>query len=397
MRKIGILTYFKEYSNLGTNMQAYCTFKAIQGQYPDDFVEIIEYSGWKPAMKPYLSQISIKSLIKDFIRIKKYRKFFKDEYIFSSDKLISSNLKQSLDFIKKQNYDTIYVGSDTLLELKRAEKDELTAYWLDESVQCKKILIAASSHNVVFENLSSEQKNKIQKTIKDYSLLGVRDEATHRLLSHFTSDGDDRLQIIPDPTFTYDINYSFIENYLKRKKIAINKPIVCLHLTRNTEWASELASFFRKEGYIIASLRPAYYADIIFTDLSAFEQIGLYRYFDLVITHRFHDSIFSIKNLTPVIVYPEFHSDVTLYNENKNRTLFKSFNIEENYLSSKDMLNANSIINFHKKAISNFRDNEGLIRDVLIENKKKYESFISLSKEVSYNVKKNIINAQFPT
>ena len=125
--------------------------------------------------------------------------------------------------------------------------------------------------------------------------MGVRDEATFRLLSHFTVPGDDRLQIIPDPTFTFEIDYRYIEDYIIQRKLIFKKPIVCLHLLRSTKWASTLADYFRQEGYIIASLRPAYYADIIFTDLLAFEQIGLYRYFDLVITHRFHDSIFSIK------------------------------------------------------------------------------------------------------
>ena len=195
MRKIGILTYFKEFANIGTNLQSYCTLKAIQKLYPEDQVEIIDYSGWKPNKRPYLSQISLKSLFNDFIRIRKYMNFFKNDYVFSKEKLITANLKDSIDFIRNQNYDAIYVGSDTLLELKRAAKDELTAYWLDDSIKCRKFMIAASSHNVVFENLSSQQKIKIQNTINDYSLLGVRDEATFRLLSHFTAVGDERLQI----------------------------------------------------------------------------------------------------------------------------------------------------------------------------------------------------------
>ena len=145
---------------------------------------------------------------------------------------------------------------------------------------------------------------------------------------------------------------------------------------RDTKWASSLADYFRNEGYIVASLRPAYYADTIFTDLSAFEQIGLYKYFELVITHRFHDSIFCIKNLTPVIVFPEYFSDVTLYGENKNKTLFKSFNIEDNYISNKENLTAESIFDMHKQAITNFKNNEAFIKDTLLENKNKYESFV---------------------
>ena len=56
MKKIGILTYIREYANIGTNMQSYCTLKAIQKQFPYDQVELIDYSEWKPKIKPYLSQ-----------------------------------------------------------------------------------------------------------------------------------------------------------------------------------------------------------------------------------------------------------------------------------------------------------------------------------------------------
>ena len=70
MKKIGVLTYIREYANLGTNMQSYCTLKAIQRQYPDARVELIDYSGWKPSQRPYLSHITPSSLYKDIVRIR---------------------------------------------------------------------------------------------------------------------------------------------------------------------------------------------------------------------------------------------------------------------------------------------------------------------------------------
>lgn len=382
MRKIGILTYIKEYANIGTNMQAYCTLKAVQSQFPGDQVEIIDYSGWKPEKRPSLYGMTIKSLLNDFKRIRKYESFFTSRFVFSPGQLISADLKESLRFIRNQEYDAIFVGSDTLLELKRAKTDELTAYWLDSSIKARKFLIAASSHNVIFEHLSEKQLDSIQQTIDNYSLLGVRDEATLRLLSHFVMPGDKRLELIPDPTFMYDIDYSFIENYLKSKKFVFNKPVVCLHLLRTISWARELADYFRKEGYLVASLRPAWYADIIFNDLSPFEQLGLYRYFELVVTHRFHDSIFSIKNLTPVIVFPEFSSDVTSFGENKNLTLFKSFGIENNYISNRQDLNAASVFEMHRKAINDFRKNEQFISEKLVHNRNTYKNFLKSAAEV---------------
>lgn len=381
--KIGILTYIIEYSNLGTNMQSYCTLKAIQKAYPDAQVEIINYSAWKPSRKPYLTNISLHSLRNDYIRMKKYNSFFDKQLTFSKNKLVSSNLYKSIEFIKNQNYDAIYVGSDTVLELRGAKKDELTAYWLDKTIDCKKYLLAASSHNVVYDILSEDQKINIQKTIDSFSLLGVRDDATFRLLSNFTSKEDERLQIIPDPTFTYEIDYSHIEQYLKRRKIIFNKPIICLHLTRGTKWAWDLSRYFRKKGFIIASLRPAYYADIIFTDLSPFEQIGIYKYFDLVITYRFHDSIFCFKNYTPVIVFPENVTDVTSYSENKNLTLFKSFNVDKiNYIENKNRISARYLIDIYQEAIRNMKNNDEFIKTVLKKHKEKYESFINESKRI---------------
>ena len=383
MKKIGILTYIKEYTNLGTNMQSYCTLKAVQRAFPDDRVELIDYSLSRPSRKPYLSNVSWHSLRDDYVRMKKYRAFFKEELTFSAAGLISSNVDESIEYIKKQNYDAIYVGSDTVLELRGARQDGLTAYWLDPAIDCKKFLIAASSLNVVYESLSKKQKEKIQKAIDGFSLLGVRDDATFRLLSKFASKGDGRLRIIPDPTFTYEIDYGYVERYLAKRKMVIDKPIVCLHLTRDAQWAREASDYFRKEGFVIASLRPAYYADVIFTDLSPFEQMGIYKYFHLVITHRFHDSIFCFKNHTPVIVFPEYVADVTRYGENKNLTLLRSFNVDKiNYIENKNKISARYLIDIYQDAIRNVKYYEPLIRTVLNEHKKKYESFLNDSKRI---------------
>jgi hypothetical protein len=383
MIKIGILTYMKEYMNLGTNMQAYCTLKAIQKAYFDAQVELINYSGWKPSKRPYLSDVSFQSLKNDYFRIKKYDRFFQDEFTLSKDKLISSNFVKTIEFIKKQKYHAIYIGADTVLELQRTSKDNLTAYWLDNTIDSKKIFIAASSHNVVFDTLSENQKRLIQKTVDGFSLLGVRDDATFRLLSNFISREDKRLKIIPDPTFTYEIDYSYADQYVKLNKLLLIKPLVCLHLLRDSKWATDLANYFKKAGYIVASLRPAYYADIILTDLSPFEQLGIYKYFDLVITHRFHDSIFCFKNCTPVIVFAEHNADVTLYGESKVRTLFKSFNVEKtNYIANKDNITARYLFDIHQEAINNFNDNVEFIRSTLRGHKERYEAFVMESRKI---------------
>jgi len=382
VKKIGILTYFGDYSNLGTNMQAYCTLSAVRNLYHLDHVEIINYSARANIMRPYLSSISPRSLRNDIVRIWKYQAFFGRELTISRDRLVSTDVDTALAFIRRQHYDALYVGSDTVLELRHRSPHRLTAYWLDGTITCPKFLLAASSHNVIFEALSEAQQNLIAGSLNTYSLLGVRDDATHRLLSHFTPQPDRRLEIVPDPTFRYYIDYKPVEAYLQRKSLRFSKPVVCLHLLRDSTWATTLAEKFKASGYLVASLRPARYADILLTDLAPFEQIGIYRYFSLVITHRFHDAIFSLKNLTPVLVFPEHVTDVTCYGESKAKTLMKAFQIDgSHYMADKRSLSAEYLADIHREAIASFHSKEQEIRAALVDSRDKYEAFLLKSKQ----------------
>jgi hypothetical protein len=378
--KIGILTYTKEYKNLGTNMQCYCTLKAVQAAYPQADVELIDYSAAAPSVAPYLSQVSLRSLTNDVCRIRKYNAFFKEHLVFSRESLVTPDVSQALDFVKRQRYDAIYVGSDTVLEMKGSGKDCLTPYWLDSTIPGVKMFAAASSHNITADALSSRQKCLMARALDTFSLMGVRDHATFRLLSQFAGSEDKRLELIPDPTFTYDIDYSHIEHYFAKRKLRLKAPVVCLHLLRDSQWAPALADRFRKAGYLVASLRPAHYADILFTDLSPFEQLGLYSRFSLVITHRFHDAIFCLKNLTPVIAFPEHVSDVTAHGESKIATLLKAFGADTtNYIPNKETLTADHLFERHAAAISHFAENRDRIQSVLLAHRARYTDFIQRS------------------
>jgi hypothetical protein len=385
MLKIGLLTYFRDIFNAGTNLQAYSTYKAIQNTFPEAQVELIDYQAWKSITKPYLSGLTLESLVNDWQRIHKYRKFLNENFTLSKNNLISSRADESVDFIKSLNYDCIFIGADTLLELDRAEKDKLTAFWLDPSIKCKKCLIAASAKNVTFEKMSVSQKAFASETIKDFSLLGVRDDSTYRLLSHFTSAGDDRLSIIPDPTFTLDPNLNIVEDYIKKKRINFDKPTICFHVQRHDTWASELAEKFKKLGYQIASFRPGKYADILLNGLSPLEQFCVYKYFKLVITHRFHDTIFCLLNKTPVITYPVSKSYTTNLGESKYASLLKYFRlIKYNYIENPEEITTQLIIMKYDEAMGHFIDNIPLIEKKITEHKNTYQSFLNRAREIVY-------------
>lgn len=355
--KIGILTYFGDL-NSGTNLQAYSLQEAIKNKHGEDcIVEILNYHPWNRIKEwhPYMTSISAKGLINDINRLIKYRRFIDENLNLTRKRIVSKNPKKIWDLIKQYNYDSIYIGSDTLLELDRYKSDQISAFWLPREINTKKFLIAASAKNLEYDNLSEFQKGRIEDSINSMDLLGVRDEATARLIKNFISNDDERLQIVPDPTFSYKIDYRNVEKYLLKKDIDLNKPTICLHLTKETEYSFQLADSLRKKGYQIASLRPAYYADILLNDLSPLELIGIFKYFKAVVTHRFHDSIFCFKNQTPVITIPVTFNYTNSFNESKYTSLFKTFGVyKTNLINTKEENTVDNIINLLEKTIYEF-------------------------------------------
>lgn len=379
--KIGILTYFGDL-NSGTNMQAYSLQCALQQKYGfDSTVEIINYHPWNRLKEwhPYFTSISINGLLNDFSRLYKYSLFIKNNLNITKKQIISRNPEPVWYYIKQQHYDAIYIGSDTLLELDRYHENECSAFWMPSEITTSKFFIAASAKNLEYEKLSDFQKKRLSDSIDSIKLLGVRDEATARLIRNFIPNQDSRLQIIPDPTFSYKIDYSYVENYLKSKKIDLSKPTICLHLTKDTKYSFQLATELRAKGYQIASLRPAYYADILLNDLSPLELVGIFKYFKAVITHRFHDSIFCFKNLTPVITIPFTFEYTNNFNESKYTSLFKLFGVyETNLINDKSENTVENIINLLDKSILKFPRKE--IKSKLNELNLSFNKYIEKSK-----------------
>ncbi|MEE1258800.1 MAG: polysaccharide pyruvyl transferase family protein [Paludibacteraceae bacterium] len=300
--KIGLLTYYGDL-NCGTNLQAYACLLALRNSFPKDDVEIIPIHGFvPPGVHPYFSYFTIKSLFNDFIRIKKYSYFIKNNLEVKED-IVEKNLTQALSFIEKRSYDMIFVGSDTILELDRISDDSsLSLYWLSPQIKSKKILLAASSKNVNYEGLSENQKSQMMLSLNDFIGFGVRDENTFDLVASFIPK--EKLELIPDPTFSLEIDDRITDEYLKKKQILIPQKSLLFHTTKSdNKWAATAAKEYRGQGYKIYSLRPAPWADEVLNDMSPLEQLGIYRYFECVITHRFHDAVFCLKNMTPMLLY----------------------------------------------------------------------------------------------
>lgn len=299
--KIGLLTYYGDL-NCGTNLQAYAALLALRKVFPNDAAEVIPFHGFTPPGKhPYLHHCTISSLCKDFKRILKYNQFVKDSLGVKHDVIIK-NVGKALSYIREKQYDRIYIGADTLLELDRIPNENiLSAYWLSPAIKAKKYFLAASAKNTICEDLSDSQKRLMQETLSDFSGYGVRDINTAKLIRNFVESF--KVELVPDPTFSLEIDNKYVDNYLKNKRLSISKKSLLFHTNKEDTWAKDVALSFKKLGFKIYSLRPYPWADVILNDMSPLEQLGIYHYFECVITHRFHDAIFCLKNKTPLFLY----------------------------------------------------------------------------------------------
>lgn len=370
--KIGLLTYYGDL-NCGTNLQALACLKTLRSVFPKDEVEVIPLHGFNPpGVHPYFSHFTIKSLYHDLMRIKKYTSFRKSQLGVLNDK-VEKNVELASAFIAARSYDMIFVGSDTILELDRIGSDSpLSLYWVSPMIKAKKILLAASSKNVQYESLTEDQKLCMQASLNDFSGYGVRDENTRSLISSFIPEN--RVQLIPDPTFSLEIDEEETTNYLKQKGLVIPPKSLLFHTTKaDDSWAKKGADYYRAQGYRIYSLRPVPWADEVLNDLSPLEQLGIYRFFECVVTHRFHDAVFCLKNQTPMLLYTPngFSSDKG--GKNKFTLLLEAFSLlESNYMQSP----REDLINMMENSIISFRQRKELISSMSEDYNNQFVSFV---------------------
>lgn len=377
--KIGIMTYFHGV-NPGTNIQAYATYLNVKEAYPGSAVEVINYAYKRNIDRPHLVNVSMQSIINDLKRIRKYRNFKQKNILFSKERLLSTNYNSVIDFIKQQSYDRILVGADTLLELNR-ETDGITPYWLSEKIKAKKFLLAASAKNATFEKLTPNQHALIKNTIFDFTLMGVRDEATYRLIKNFlNSEQQNSLIRIPDPAFTLTIDYSHVDNYIRKKGLDLSKPTICFHVKRDDKWAVETAEKLKAMGYQIVSFRPERFADILLNDLGPLEYMGIFKHFSLMITNKFHDTIFCLKNGTPMLTFPLNDTYANSSGESKYSSLLSQFNLlESNFIPIRSTITPSMIISKLDSAITTVHLKREIIAQQVEINRKSYMDFLKKS------------------
>lgn len=368
--KIGILTYFWA-ENPGTFLQAYSTYKAIEKTFSNDRVEMINVKFrnvyYKPAKK-YL--FSPKFFYKSYCRFRNYRDALTG-IKFSQGGYVGKNTTKALDYIQKQEYDVVFVGSDTIFKLNSwdFENDSLPVYYLD-GIRTKKVMIAASCGSTSINDFSPNMKKKATSCLYDFYKLGVRDYNTYDLFYKLKRNNIN-LEIVPDPTFSYEIDEKKANEALVKNNYNFGKKTVIINLPDSFIFINETVKYFKDRNWQIVTFNYTTYADYCLF-LHPDEWAGIPNFVNLVITDRFHGSVFSIKNNTPVIGVDCSPERVSSSNSSKIKNLFEEYNIINNYINILDKSSSKQYFNIINYVVNNRID----FAVMNLEKRNKYLSYI---------------------
>lgn len=355
--KIGILTYIWD-ENHGTILQAYSLCKAVQEYIPEADVEIINYRHARN-IQIIRNYIKIKHVAYDVIQNMLSEQFKKRKLKLGKKELVTRDLNRTIRFINESEYDVIIAGSDTIWQItenKRLPKFP-NIYWMPGVSGCKKVAFAVSSNITRYENLSESARKTMDSALEKFSLIGVRDHMTLDLVKSVGYNDNTRLFRVFDPTFLVETPKTKMREKLIKMGVNLDKPILCINYPPKAPFCKEIIEKYKTMGFqIVTFLNRLTTADYHIKYADPFEWAEAYKYFDFVITDRFHGTIFSLKSKTPVLAVDWHPYRYDPYLNSKTESLLKDFGIQKtNHLNTSMMKGGiNTFINKAEEARNKF-------------------------------------------
>lgn len=346
MSKIGILTYH-HVINWGSALQAVCLYKFLANIFPGTIVEIINYTTQtsenynKRKLYSYSKRFGIpyRSINKDFRdNIAKCKEFLARNVVYSSEELLSDELSAGQDYLIRQNYDAVFVGSDTVLQLGPYASNRYIAapqapnlYFLPFSATFRKFGFAVSVDPFRSEHLSRFDRDKVSCHLNDFDNLFYRDHTTKMVLEELNVAAD-KMGFMPDPSLLLDFELLFDD-----KEPEIGSGSLAAVAIGNSKITQQVMVALKELGFTPINLMGERMAehDILRVIKTFGSYVKLFKFFKAVVTDRFHGSIKSILvgdcpiiGIEEVSKYPEPNSKI--------RDLFKRFGIDEMIIRSTD-------------------------------------------------------------
>lgn len=365
--KIGILTF--HYSiNQGSVIQAYCIYKLLCEKITNAKIEVINLIPYNREIQE-LKFINLRSPfihLSNFRRYKSIRKFVNSNIRLSKTSY-SRNLEKQIRFINQLNYDYIFTGSDTVWMYSHKLDYKLPSiYFLPNEIRAKKISIAASVDPLINHIIYKEKSKIICDTLNCYKSITVRDDTSKKVLEVAGVKG---VQKIADPSFLFDFEKQL--NIRVEKNGDIKKSNIYIMIT-DKKIEEEIKHIVSK--YFKLTIIEAKYPiniDYVTGDLNRYCE------YDIVITDRFHRSVFAMKLSKALVINIERYSkNPSPYS--KGRDLFTDIGIPE-YCLRYDYNN-----NVFKEKLLYLIDNWD--KEMFLKREKLLQKYISKNKLLWENI-----------
>ncbi|MBI1864681.1 MAG: polysaccharide pyruvyl transferase family protein [Nitrospirae bacterium] len=333
-KRIGILTLHSG-MNEGAILQAYALSTGLRAANPGWTVEIVD--------QRYPSHLAVYGPL-DNDRKRALAGFIDERLPLSRERFVEDRHDRAFDFIRR-TYDGLIVGSDELWKVDyrrrflglRVEQTNPwspafpNAYWPDESIRVPKIAYAASVGGTDWRTIPPRDKRRMAGILRDFSLLGVRDDRTRSFLSWLGSGLGERAEWVPDPSFLLDLKAvvqpASLRSKLERFGVDFLRPRLAVALT-DSAWLKRIIERFRTKGFQIIGLSDSNgFSDVeLFREgFTSLEWLGIFGQVDACLSQRMHACIACILNGTPFAAL-DFYGN-RMDEESKLKDLMRAFNL----------------------------------------------------------------------
>jgi len=315
-------------------MQAYCLQRILEQVLPGAKVEIIDY---RPRTLEVLEYRRLVTRRPPFFRwqhwskLRDLRAFVRENMTMSSSSHTTDDTRSAAQFISRQNYDVIVVGSDTVWEIREGGNvpPAPNIFFLPGVAQSHKVAFAVSADPVLETPLLQEEsrRHRLRELIETFDAITIRDRTTRELVSSLGVE-EERLLFMPDPTLLWDFS-SLVDQSPSSEFREEDKPLAGV-ATSEQELRAQVTQQLRGEGFNIINLlgEAVEGQKAIPGSYGLRERLGVYRHLDFMVTDRFHGSLFTLKIGKAPVIFIERGGKWPKPNS-KGRDLFTRLGLEE--------------------------------------------------------------------
>lgn len=292
--KILIIT-FTSGNNPGTFFQAMGVQTAMRRIWPEAEVDFLRFPDFKACYgrrdkgAGWLATARQKAM--SAWRLLRYRRLWRRNATFVRATDIFDFTEADERLVR--GYDLVAIGSDTILEQAYGKDGRIGLNWLPLDVP--KIYFAASASPANFQ-----PDAQLAEVAAQALYIGLRDKLTIAFFRDKLGIEPAWLSKQPDPSYFIDASRFRLPSRLAARMAGKGQLALC-NFSSDCPLRKAVAGMLRRQGYTVVATQYDPNADICLDTIDAYEWAGVFREMGLVVTERFHDSVFALRNGKPVI------------------------------------------------------------------------------------------------